>query len=115
MISIPPATTSQNFLNYMIRDAGLDEEEVAAWKVALTMEQVRSQGLPESFERVKPLDPKGPAYIAKYGTDYVWELDALTPAQLANLLEEAILDVIDVEAYERSWPRKSATSKRSRS
>jgi hypothetical protein len=28
------------------------------------------------------------------------ELDALAPAQLANLLEEAILDVIDVEAYE---------------
>ena len=31
----------------------------------------------------------------------VYELDALTPAQLANLLEEAILDVIDVEAYEQ--------------
>jgi hypothetical protein len=30
----------------------------------------------------------------------VYELDALTPAQLANLLEEAILDVIDVDAYE---------------
>ena len=27
-------------------------------------------------------------------------MDALTPAQLASLLEEAILDVIDVEAYE---------------
>jgi hypothetical protein len=34
------------------------------------------------------------------GDDSVYELDALTPAQLANLLEEAILDVIDVEAYE---------------
>ena len=64
------------------------------------MEQVRSLGLPESFERVKPKDPKGPVYIAKYGTNNVWELDALTPAQLANLLEEAILDVIDVDAYE---------------
>ena len=31
----------------------------------------------------------------------VYELDALTPAQLANLLEEAILDVIDVDAYEQ--------------
>jgi hypothetical protein len=79
---------------------GLNEEEVAARKIALTMEQVRSLGLPESFERVKPKDPKGPVYIAKYGTNNVWELDALTPAQLANLLEEAILDVIDVDAYE---------------
>ena len=51
---------AQNFVNHMIRDAGLDEEEVAARKIALTMEQVRSLGLPESFERVKPKDPKGP-------------------------------------------------------
>jgi hypothetical protein len=34
------------------------------------------------------------------GDDSVYELDALTPAQLANLLEEAILGVIDVDAYE---------------
>ena len=32
-----------------------------------------SEGLPESFERVKPKDPSGPAYITKYGTDHVWE------------------------------------------
>ena len=64
---------AQNFLHYMIRDAGLDEEQVQAWKVALTMGQVLSEGLPESFERVKPKDPSGPAYITKYGTDHVWE------------------------------------------
>jgi hypothetical protein len=41
------------------------------------------------------------AFIEKHGDDSVYELDALTPAQLANLLEEAILDVIDVDAYEQ--------------
>ena len=40
------------------------------------------------------------AFIEKHGDDSVYELDALTPAQLASLLEEAILDVIDVDAYE---------------
>ena len=35
---------AQNFVNYMIRDAGLDEEQVEAWKVALMMEQVRWLG-----------------------------------------------------------------------
>ena len=39
-------------------------------------------------------------FIEKHGDDSVYELDALTPAQLANLLEEAILDMIDVDAYE---------------
>jgi hypothetical protein len=47
-----------------------------------------------------PNDPTRRAFIEKRGDDSVYELDALTPAQLANLLEEAILDVIDVDAYE---------------
>ena len=63
---------AQNCLNYMIRDAGIDEERVEAWKVALTLEQARSLGLPENpTETVKPEDGAGPAYIAKYGTDCV--------------------------------------------
>jgi hypothetical protein len=57
---------AQNFVNYMIRDAGLDEQEVAARKIALTMGQVRSLGLPESWERVKPKDGQRRAYIAKW-------------------------------------------------
>ena len=45
--------------------------------------------------------PTRRAFIEKHGDDSVCELDAtLTPAQPANLLEEAILDVIDVAAYE---------------
>ena len=47
-----------------------------------------------------PNDPTRRAFVEKHGDDSVYELDALTPAQLANLLEEAILDVIDVDAYE---------------
>ena len=39
------------------------------------------------------LDPTRRAFIEKHGDDSVYELDALTPAQLASLLEEAILDV----------------------
>jgi hypothetical protein len=47
-----------------------------------------------------PNDPTRRAFVEKHGDDSVYELDALTPAQLANLLEEAIRDVIDVAAYE---------------
>ena len=46
------------------------------------------------------MTPRGARSSRSTATDSVYELDALTPAQLANLLEEAILDVIDVAAYE---------------
>jgi hypothetical protein len=53
------------------------------------------------FLKAKPNDPTRRAFIEKHGDDSVYELDALTPEQLANLLKEAILDVIDIDAYER--------------
>ena len=42
---------------------------------------------------------RGAGVHQKHGDDSVYELDALTPAQLASLLQEAILAVIDVDAY----------------
>jgi hypothetical protein len=77
----------------------MDCEQLEAWKFALTWDQVREFDLPP-FLKAKPSDPTRRAFIEKHGDDSVYELDALTPAQLANLLEEAILDVIDVDAYE---------------
>jgi hypothetical protein len=54
------------------------------------------------FLKAKPTDPTRAAFVAKHGgDDSVYELDALTPAQLTRIFEEAILQVIDVEGYER--------------
>ena len=77
----------------------MEEEQLSAWKFAITRGQVREFHLPPLF-KAKPNDPTRRAFIEKHGDDSVYELDALTPAQLANLLEEAILDVIEVDAYE---------------
>ena len=92
-------TIANDFLHYLVRDCDMDEEQLTAWKFAITRGQVREFDLPPFF-KAKPNDPTRRAFVEKHGDDSVYELDALTPAQLANLLEEAILDVIDVDAYE---------------
>jgi hypothetical protein len=92
-------TIANDFLHYLVRDCEMDEEQLTAWKFAITRPQVREFNLPPFFT-AKPLDPTRRAFIEKHGDDSVDELDALTPAQLATLLEAAILDVIDVDAYE---------------
>jgi hypothetical protein len=92
-------TIANDFLHYLVRDCDMDEEQLRAWKFAITRGQVREFNLPPLF-KAKPLDPTRRAFIEKHGDDSVYELDALTPAQLASLLEEAILDVIDVDVYE---------------
>ena len=47
-------------------------------------DHVREFDLPP-FLKAKPSDPTRRAFIEKHGDDSVYELDALTPAQLANL------------------------------
>jgi hypothetical protein len=68
-------------------------------KAALTFEQVEDLGLPESFERAKTGSSNYNRYVERYGSDDVWELEALAPDKLQGLLEDAIDSVIDVDAF----------------
>lgn len=61
--------------------------EVYVEKIALTMEQVRQYDPPPNPAKVS--DPRAVEYIRKYGDDS-WEVDALDPAVLVQLIEEAI-------------------------
>ena len=79
-------TIANDFLHYLVRDCDMDEEQLTAWKFAITRGQVREFNLPPFFT-AKPNDPTRRAFVEKHGDDSVYELDALTPAQLANLLE----------------------------
>jgi hypothetical protein len=73
--------------------------QIEAWKFAITRAQVREFDLPR-FLKAKPNDPTRRVFIERHGDDSVYELDALTPRQLADLFEEAINAVIDVDVYE---------------
>ena len=70
-------TIANDFLHYLVRDCEMDEEQLTAWKFAITRPQVREFNLPPFFT-AKPLDPTRRAFIEKHGDDSVDELDALT-------------------------------------
>ena len=86
---------AQSFGRSMRDDFDLDPHVV---KVALTMAQVRELGLPPGGT-VKPGSSKAKTYLAAHGTTDVWELEALEPAKLAELVTAAIDAVIDRAAF----------------
>lgn len=59
-------------------------------RIALTMEQIEELDPPP--DPAKVTDSRGPAYVAEYGHES-WELDALEPAYLVNLVNTAVLDL----------------------
>jgi flagellar hook-basal body complex protein FliE len=68
-------------------------------KTALTMKQIRALKLPKKFERAKTGSSNYARYVEAYGTDFVWELEALAPKVLQKLLTQAIDSVIDKAAF----------------
>lgn len=74
------------------------EVEVDVQKVALTMEQIRQYNPPPN--PVKRSDSRANSYIAEHG-EHSWELDALPPNVLVQLLRVNIEDNMDMDAYEK--------------
>lgn len=65
-------------------------------RLALNMNQIRQYNPPPN--PAKETDSRFAAYIELYG-DESWELDALEPQVLVSLIEQAILDIRDEDAY----------------
>ena len=60
---------------------------------------------------VKLTDPRTPEYVAKYGFENAYELDALPPDVLEKRLEEAILRNMDVKLFKmqtKKWKTDDA-------
>jgi hypothetical protein len=78
-------------------------EEIEVRRIALTMKQVVEYNPPPNF--VKESDNHTAKYRLTFGTDECWELDALSPPVLANLIRDELDGMIDVEQWEE---RKAA-------
>ena len=78
-------------------------------RIALNMDQIREHDLPPN--PAKKTDPRSRKYAAKYGGDS-WELDALDPAILEDMLEKAILRHLDVKAYMAVVKQEAEDTKR---
>lgn len=64
---------------------------------ALTMDQVQEYNLPENPAKIT--DPRAAWYIQEYGR-HSWELDALEPPVLIDIVTTALLEHINMDIYE---------------
>lgn len=80
-------------------------------RVALTMEQIREYSPPPNPAKIK--DPRADAYIAKFGP-VSWEVDALPPEILNELVEGGIRMMIDLSVYEATLTREAQERNRLR-
>jgi hypothetical protein len=74
-------------------------------RIALNMDQVLELDPPPS--PVKATDSRTSGYVDTYGTDECWELDAIEPAALDTLVEEAILSHLDRELWDARVEQES--------
>lgn len=71
--------------------------DVEVRRIALNMEQVEQYGPPPN--PTKLTDSRAQGYIYEFGDDS-WELDALEPAVLVELITEAVLSFRDEDAWD---------------
>jgi hypothetical protein len=76
-------------------------------RIALNIEQVRRYRPPPNF--AKETDTRFAAYAAEFG-EKCWELDALSPTVIADLIRNELVGMID----ERSWQRSLSNERRGR-
>lgn len=76
----------------------LGRSRVVIDRIALNMDQVEQYNPPPN--PAKLTDARAAGYIEEHG-ESSWELDALRPDVIDDLIETAILDVLDMKRYER--------------
>jgi hypothetical protein len=81
-------------LTMFLEHLGVD---VDVRRVALNMDQVQKYRPPEN--PTKPKDSRSPDYIRKFGRK-CWELDALKPSVLDQLVRDRVDDLRDMERWE---------------
>lgn len=77
-----------------LQEFGLNNLEVR--NPALSMQQVEQYNLPENPAKIT--DPRAAWYISQYGT-HSWELDALEPPVLIQIVENSLLEYVDMDIY----------------
>ena len=81
-------------------------------RIGLNLDQAQTLALPPNL--VKDRDSRTPGYIrhmVQAGAEnprFCWEIDALTPPQINEFLEEAVAPLIDAAEWERAIDRERA-------
>ena len=69
-------------------------------RIALTMDQIQQYNPPPNF--AKQTDSRTKWYIEKFETDDAWELDALSPTVVDELIASHIEPLVDREAWDKT-------------
>jgi hypothetical protein len=88
---------AHSFARSLRDDFDIDQDRIIRVKVALTLQQVEALELPPIMS-AKEGSANYERFIEAYGTQ-VHELEAVPPAELQRLLEEAIVAVLDVDRF----------------
>jgi hypothetical protein len=83
-------------------------DEVEVRRIALNMDQVRQHAPPPNF--AKETDTLFDAYVERFGTEECWELDALSPTVIANLVRAELEALIQWS----KWNSAEAKERRAR-
>jgi hypothetical protein len=78
-------------------------------RIALTMDQIEEYNPPPNFAKVS--DSRSDGYIAKYGNQS-WELDALEPQVISDLIKGAVLDRRDDDLWAQATEREAEMKER---
>jgi ParB-like nuclease domain len=89
---------AQDIRDAFERDFGIHSSRIEVYKVALNIEQVWEMDLEPSME-AKDSSPTYDAFIDRYGITDAYELEALEPGDLQRILEDAIDEVMNMDAY----------------
>lgn len=79
--------------------------QIQAVRLALNMNQVEQYNPPPNY--AKPTDSKTAAYIAKFGSDECWELDALSPEIIQDLIVNAVSSLRDPQKWDATVSREA--------
>jgi hypothetical protein len=82
--------------------------DIEVRRIALNMDQVQQYAPPPNF--VKETDTRTGGYRERFGTDECWELDALSPTVIADLIRGEVEGLID----RRKWRAAIASETRGR-
>jgi len=87
-------------------------EDIEVQKLALNMDQVRHYNPPPNPAKIN--DPRATAYIREFGNSS-WEVDALPPQVLNDLIREAFEGIIDSDLMDTIKRKEEADKRKLRS
>lgn len=79
------------------------ERTVDVRRVALNMDQIQELNPPENPAKIT--DSRAANYIAQYGQSS-WELDAIEPAQLAQIVRDAVTEIMDEVKFKKNQAKQ---------